>query len=153
MTITSWRIVKTKNLSGAFDGEGARIYGGRWNSKGLSVVYTAGSVSLAVLEMLVHETPRLMSSYSVISATFDIEVIEEVRVGALTKGWSSYPAPSHVTKLGDEWLRKKRSAVLKVPSAVVATESNYLLNPAHADFGKIAIGKPLRLPIDPRLSK
>jgi RES domain-containing protein len=152
VTVTSWRIVKRKYSARAFDGEGARIHGGRWNSPGLPAIYTAGSISLAILEMLVHGEPPL-PGYAVIPVTFDTALVRDVSVDSLPAGWNTYPAPAAVIGIGDDWLRSRASVVLRVPSAVVASESNYLLNPAHPAFSKIVIGKPAGLPIDPRLAK
>lgn len=149
MTITSWRIVKKRHSARAFDGEGARINGGRWNSVGVPAVYTAGSISLAILEMLVHGDPPL-AGYVVIPVAFDSALIEDVKVGTLPAGWSMYPAPAAANGIGDEWLRSRRSVVLRVPSAVVPSESNFLLNPAHPEFSKLVIGDPVDHPIDPR---
>jgi RES domain-containing protein len=152
LTVTSWRIVKKKHAARAFDGEGARVNGGRWNSVGIPAIYTAGSISLAILEMLVHGEPPL-PGYVVIPVTFDSDLIRDVNVEKLPVGWNAYPAPAAVVGIGDEWLRSRRSAVLRVPSALVVRESNFLLNPAHADFSRIAIGDSDDLPIDPRLAK
>jgi RES domain-containing protein len=152
LIVTVWRIVKKRHISSAFDGEGARVNGGRWNSVGVPAVYTAGSISLAMLEMLVHEEPPLVSSYSVIPVKFDGALVENVKVSSLPPNWNAYPAPAAVVKIGDEWLRSRRGVVLRVPSAVVASESNYLLNPMHKEFSAIVIGDPENLPIDPRLA-
>ena len=153
MIVTAWRIVKKRRLSGAFDGEGARITGGRWNSVGVPAVYTAGSISLAMLEMLVHEEPSLVSSYSVFPVRFESALIENVNVVSMPPNWNTYPAPAAIVKIGDDWLRSGRSVVLRVPSAIVASESNYLLNPKHKDFSTIVIGSPEDLPIDSRLAR
>lgn len=152
MTVTSWRIVKKKYATHAFDGEGARVNGGRWNSVGVPAIYTAGSISLAILETLVQGEPPL-PGYAVIAVTFDSVLIQDVTVDSLPVGWNTYPAPAAVIGIGDEWLRSRKSAVLRVPSALVVRESNYLLNPAHPDFSTIVIGDPDDLPIDPRLAK
>jgi RES domain-containing protein len=149
---TSWRIVKSRHAGSAFDGEGARLYGGRWNSPGTRMVYTSGSVSLAVLEVLVHlQEASLISSYSLISARFDDALVERLERSRLPDGWRSYPAPSELQRIGDEWVRSQSSAILEVPSAVVERESNYLLNPSHPDFSSVLIGEPEPFTFDERL--
>lgn len=149
---TSWRIVKSALAAHAFDGEGARLYGGRWNSPGTGVVYTAQSEALAALELLVHlQSSQLLRSYSSISARFDDALVEAVAPARLPSAWRVYPAPAALQEIGDRWAAEQRSAVLRVPSAIVPAEFNYLLNPAHRDFARIALGKPSRFEFDRRL--
>ncbi len=149
---TCWRIVKSRHASTAFDAEGARLYGGRWNSPGTRMVYTSSTISLAVLEILVHlQETSLLSSYSLISASFDDAFVERLDHSVLPDGWRAYPAPSELQRIGDEWVRSQRSAVLEVPSVIVERESNYLLNPAHPDFSSVVIGEPEPFTFDVRL--
>ena len=123
MNITAWRIVKARRAAHAFDGEGARIEGGRWNSPGTPMVYTSGSAALAALEMLVHlGRGTMLSEYVVISCTFDSALVSRIDRRALPKHWRSYPAPPELQQLGDEWIKNATSAVLEVPSAVIETE-------------------------------
>src|SRR5215217_1679308 len=149
---TGWRIVKSRRAGTAFDGEGARLYGGRWNSPGTRMVYTSSTISLAVLEVLVHlQEASLLSSYSLISAGFDDALVERLDHYMLPDGWRSYPAPSELQRIGDEWLQSQRSVALEVPSVIVVRESNYLLNPAHPDFSSVVIGEPEPFTFDERL--
>jgi RES domain-containing protein len=150
----AWRIVKSKYLDGAFSGEGAARTGGRWNSVGTRVVYTSSSASLALLEILVNlaSSPPL-NGYALIEIAFDEELVELVAPSELPSDWRKSPAPTAARRLGDTWVREMRSAVLAVPSAVVPHESNHLLNPQHADFRRIRIGKPISFPIDERLAR
>lgn len=150
--IRAWRIVKAEHAATAFSGDGARLLGGRWTSIGVAVVYTAESAALATLEVLVHL--RRMSRlplYVLIGCHFDDALVTDVR--ALPTNWRESPAPAELQKIGDEWVRSGRSAVLRVPSVIVPGEHNYLLNPAHPKFKKIAIGKPERFQLDTRLMK
>ncbi len=151
MTVTAWRIVKQKYQANAFSGEGAKEYGGRWNSPGNPVVYTAESQSLAALEMLVHlESADVLSAYVVFQVAFDSSLISDVSK-TLPKQWDAEPCPRKVCLLGEEWLRSNQSAVLRVPSALIHSESNYLLNPRHERFSKIKVAKPAPFRIHPRL--
>jgi len=151
---TSWRIVKTRHLDNAFDGEGARLYGARWNSAGTRVVYTAETRALAALELLVHlQATSALQSYSLVPVRFTSNLVMSLDRGALPPDWRSYPPPRALQTIGDDWCRSHRSAVLKVPSAVVADEHNYLINPAHPRFGEITIGAAEPFAFDNRLFK
>lgn len=149
---TGWRIVKTRFVQRPFDGEGARLYGGRWNSVGVRMVYTAGSVSLAVLEMLVHlESSDVLPSYSLCAVHFDERVLTRLDRSRLSDNWRDSPAPPELLLIGDAWIAARSSAVLEVPSAVVESESNYLMNPEHPDFASLVIDPPRPFTFDPRL--
>ena len=152
MPIVSWRIVKARLAREAFDGEGARVAGGRWNSPGTPVVYTSESASLAALEMLVHFGRDAMPpGYVLISCEFDESRVMRLDRRRLPRDWRSYPAPSELQAIGDDWVRVGKSAVLEVPSAVIDLDSNYLLNPRHRDFRSIRIGDAKAFDFDPRL--
>jgi len=150
----AYRIVKTKRASTAFDGEGARRTGGRWNSVGVPVVYVASSIALAALEVLVHlDDPALLSAFSLVGVEFEDDLVEPLSLDELPPDWNALPAPPACAALGDEWFRRGKTAVLRVPSAVVPLEWNFLLNARHADFGKIGIGETLPFGFDERLLK
>jgi RES domain-containing protein len=152
MTIRAWRIVKPKHAAAAFTGEGARKYGGRWNSPGRAVVYVSATASLAVLETLVHLRSReLTQRYVLLEVQFDSEMVEAVDPEDLPQAWRSADPPTEAQRFGDEWLAKASSAILRVPSVIVPAEWNYLLNPAHPDFGRIVIGPRVSVRLDPRL--
>ncbi len=152
MTITAWRIVKAKHAAEAFDGEGARVEGGRWNSPGIPVVYTSQSAALAALEMLVHlGHGSTLLAYVLIPCTFDEAAVSRLERKRLPKNWPSYPAPSSLQLIGDQWVKSGTSPVLEVPSAVIATESNYLLNPRHEGFADIRVEAPQPFSFDLRL--
>ncbi len=154
MKLHSWRIIKQHFREGAFSGEGARLYGGRWNSPGRPVVYTAEHASLAMLEILAHlEFSVIMSDYLLIRAEFDDALQEAIEAKKLPQEWRSYPAPQSLREIGDRWLAEMRSAVLSVPSAIVPIEQLYLFNPLHADFAKITVGEAQAFPFDTRLRK
>ena len=149
MKLQAWRIVKEKHAATAFSGEGARLYGGRWNSAGIGLVYTSSTQALAVLESLVHLNPPVIFRYAIIPLEFDEALVEKIT--ALPPGWNAQPAPPATRTVGDLWARQSRTPVLQVPSAIIPAESNYLLNPAHPGFQKITIGRPTPFSFDPRL--
>jgi RES domain-containing protein len=148
--VTAWRIVKARHAGHAFDGQGAARHGGRWNSRGTRVVYTASSWSLGLLEMLVHldETAPL-DGYVVIEVRFDEELVD--RLEAPPANWRDLPAPPETRALGDAWVASARSVVLSVPSTISPVERTYLLNPEHSAFSRAHLGKPTPVSVDPRL--
>lgn len=147
----AWRIVKTRRAASAFSGEGAAKFGGRWNSPGVAMVYTSATQALAALETLVHLNPQMQFSYRAIRVKFDDSLVEKIAVKSLPKNWRLQPPSLTTKRLGDVWTREARSAVFALPSVIVPGEINYLLNPKHADFKKVAIGKPADFAFDARL--
>jgi RES domain-containing protein len=134
-------------------GGGAALHGGRWNPRGTETIYAAASRSLAVLEIMVH--------YSVLPRDFvltEIEIPPEVPIDRLIsndlpRGWNT-PAPARATQeIGRRWIRSAATAVLEVPSAIVPTESIYLLNPKHKDFRLLKFASPVPFRFDGRLKK
>jgi len=148
---TVWRITTRRFADTAFSGEGARLYGGRWNRPGQSLVYTAESRSLALLEMLVQDDP-LRASYVLIPAQLAADIaIDSLQPADLPLDWRAPAGREVLQSLGAQWLHSLRSAVLVVPSAVVSAERNFLINPAHPDFQRILVGQPEVLETDLRL--
>ncbi len=146
----AWRVVKHRFADNAFDGQGARHFGGRWHSVGRAAVYTSATTSLALLETLVHADFRLLPSYITIPVTFEADLVERVDPGGLPPNWRSYPAPYELQRIGDDWVELQRSCVLEVPSVIVPHESNFILNPNHPAMNSLEIGSPIRLDTDPR---
>ena len=152
MIITAWRITKGKFKEVAFTGEGAEESGGRWNSEGTRIVYASSSISLAILEILVNlQDEQILSSYMLIPFHFDDSLIESLDVKGLPEDWASLPSSLSAKSFGDDWVQSKTSLILEVPSAVVPSENNYLINPSHPDFDQITYGDPIPLPLDERL--
>jgi RES domain-containing protein len=150
--INAWRISKTRYGTTAFDGEGARLNGGRWNSVGTRVAYASESVALATLEVLVGlQDTALLSSYSLTRVEFPEDLVEVLDRQALPGTWNHHPPSPETQRVGDLWVAEARSAVLKVPSAVVEAEHNYLINPRHPQFGTVLVHAPTPFQLDPRL--
>ena len=138
----------------AWDGEGARLEGGRWNSPEIPLVYTSDSAALAALEMLVHlGRGAILGAYVLIGCTFDEEFVSRVDPKRLPRNWRSYPAPPELQTLGDEWVKSGSSPVLQVPSAILVSDSNFLLNPRHREFKAIRVLGPQLFEFDPGLLK
>lgn len=137
----------------AYDGEGARRVGGRWNSKGVRVLYMSENRSLAVLEVLVHLSGTLPDKYLLGAADIPEDMaIERIADKDLPEGWSALSPREQVATrlLGDAWVARQRSAVLSVPSVILG-ERNYVLNPAHSDFARIEFAQPETFRFDLRL--
>jgi RES domain-containing protein len=148
---SAWRIVKEKHAAEAFTGEGAVKFGGRWNSPGVRVVYTSGSQALAALELLVHLNPPQFFTLKAFQIHFDEGLVRKLPDEELPSGWKAEPPAASTMRLGDRWAAELRSPVLEVPSVLIPEESNYILNPLHPDFSRIAIGEPQDFVFDPRL--
>jgi RES domain-containing protein len=149
--ISAWRITKQKHVRTAFTGEGAKQYGGRWNSPGKPAIYTAESRAVALAEILVHlESAAVLPRYVVLRVEIDEANIAHLDPHDLPRNWRAEPAPRRLQTLGDEWLDSGKAAVLRVPSAIVVGEFNYLLNPLHPDFSMLRIHSPEKFSIDRR---
>ena len=146
-----WRITTRRFADQAFSGEGARLFGGRWNRAGQSVIYTAESRSLAMLELLVQDEP-LRAHYVLIPAHLPENIsLETLAKDDLPGDWRTHAGREALQSIGGDWLRQLRSCVLAVPSAVIPAELNFLINPLHPDFKRITLGEPETLNTDMRL--
>ncbi|MCK5542442.1 MAG: RES domain-containing protein [Desulfobacterales bacterium] len=152
MTITAWRIVKKTYINNVLDGEGARLYGGRWNSPGTAMIYAAENLSLATLEMLVNLSSEiLLNLFAAVPILFEEKYIQKLKT--LPGGWDEIPAGHFSKTIGDDWIEKRESLVLEVPSVIISLEHNYLINPMHPDFLKLKIGEPFNFGFDERLKE
>ncbi len=148
-----WRLCSRHHA--AFDGEGARLYGGRWNHPGAPVVYTSESLALAALEYFVNLDADLGPA-DLVATRAEVPGEVAMRVIAprdLPRTWRKYPAPGALRDLGTAWALEGATAVLAVPSAVIPQERNYLLNPAHPEFRRIRVHPPEPFRFDPRMWK
>lgn len=151
MRLEAWRLVKEKHVATAFSGEGAAKTGGRWNSRGVAVVYASATRSLAALDTLVHLNPPVFFDYRIIRLEFEEAWVERLPLKAMPSDWMAEPPPLSTRQLGDAWARACRSAILAVPSVIIPDETNFVLNPAHPDFQKLVIDQPAPFAFDPRL--
>jgi len=149
---SAWRIVRAARVNGAFTGEGARIYGGRWNSRGTAIIYVSEHESLAALELLVHLMPIPPDDlYLSFRLEWEDKLTERFPVKSLPAHWNAEPPDLQTMQIGDEWARAGKSVALAVPSVLSASEMNFLLNPRHPDFKKIKISRPVEYRFDSRL--
>ena len=148
----AWRIVRAERAKSAFTGEGARIYGGRWNSRGTAVIYVSEHESLAALELLVHLTPLIPDGrYLSFRLEWENKLTGHLSVKNLPAHWNVEPPGLQTMQIGDEWVHMGKSVALAVPSVLSASELNFLLNPRHPDFKKIKISDPIEYRFDSRL--
>lgn len=137
MNMTIYRITLTKYSMKLV----ASGYPARWNSKDVKMIYTAQSRALACLENIVHRNSRgLQKDFRVmqISVPDDI-ILTEINETDLIPGWKEFNKMPYTQSLGDQWVREAKSSILKVPSAVVSGDANYLLNPEHREYNRIQL--------------
>ena len=141
-----WRISNYSDLSGI----GGLRAAGRWHSQGRRIVYLADHPSSSLLEMLVHMDRDLIpATYQLLRVTVSDDIAIETVDAELPTDWRSQTMVSR--RIGDRWLDRSTSALLRVPSAISERGSNYLLNPAHPDAARIAVAEIIKAPFDSRL--
>jgi RES domain-containing protein len=147
-----WRICRAKFAGEAFSGNGARRFGGRWNSPGVPMVYSSSSLALASIELFVHLEPNLQPDDLVsIAATLPAgEPSQRLEPDKLPREWWKDEFEP-LRAIGDDWIRENRSLALSVPSAALRTEWNVLVNPLHPSIGKTKIEKPQAFRFDARM--
>ena len=148
----AWRIVGTKHAVRAFDGEGAQRYGCRWTSPGVPVAFASETLSLAVLEVLVHlQSTAPLADYATFTVDFSDSLVENLGPAMLPGNWRDFPAPQALQALGDAWVRRGSSVLMRVPSAIIPHEHNVVINSLHSDRPKLLITGPFPLNADGRV--
>lgn len=147
-----YRISKPDYVDSALLGHGSALYPGRWNSKGVRLAYTAASVSLAMLEMLVHIDKEDVPADRLL-LTFEIpnDGVRDLHEADLPQGWDRLPYCDLVRLVGDEWIEEGDSLALRVPSVVARYDHNILVNPAHPRFHEVQLVTVEPLALDARL--
>ena len=147
-----YRLIRARWVSQALTGEGARRYGSRWNPKGVPMIYTASTLSLAALETLVHfAIDTAPVDYVALTIRVPDDAVEHVANKQLPADWYATPPPAACQQLGARWAAEAQSLGLAVPSAVVPSETNILLNPLHPDFANVVLEKQEPFLFDSRL--
>lgn len=142
--------VATGEHAKEISGEGARLHGGRWNSVGNLALYTSEYISLCILEILVRAGKFTSpDSYTLTSIDLPENSVSEIQLKKLKQDWQSHL--EYTQWIGDEFLKNKQALALKVPSAVVPQEHNFLINPLHSDFKKVKVINTELLELDKRL--
>jgi RES domain-containing protein len=148
----AYRIAKIRYIND-LSGSGAKRYGGRWNHKGTSMIYTSENRALATVEYLVHVPLSIVPAHL---SLVTLQIPDKITPKAISKSdlpgnWREYPAPSKLAELGTNWANKNEALLLRVPSAVVEHEYNILINPLHPDMKHVSIAQIERYTVDKRL--
>jgi RES domain-containing protein len=155
--LSGWRVAASEyssTVSKIMSGEGAYLYGGRWNSKGTRVVYLGTSLAQASMELLVHlGRADVLNNYSKLEVFFDEGLMQHIAIDDLPEDWDDPSMAASVQTVGDDWVKDQSSLILQVPSAVVTGEYNYLFNPRHSDFNKAVFSEIMPFSYDSRLLK
>jgi RES domain-containing protein len=153
--VTAWRLVTVRHGSAteAFSGEGARLFGGRWNSPGFAVIYASDSLALAALEALAHsDRRRFERRYLAYRLRLPERLVLTLADGDVPRDWRDRPVSLSARRIGDGWVSEGASVALSVPSVLVPLERNLVVNPAHPDFRALEIFEPLEFVFDSRLA-
>jgi RES domain-containing protein len=148
--VKAWRLVRPGYADNPLSGSGAARWGSRWNSVGIAVAYVATSRPLALLEMLVHLRSDRFPDGGIF---MPMEIPDDLISGIphLPEGWNHFPYQPASLQIGDRWIAEGSSPAMFVPSAILPAERNILINPSHAQFRQIRIGKPEPYAFDRRL--
>ena len=134
-------------------GTGAALFGGRWNRKGTPLLYTGESREIALLETIVHTPPLLIPSLDLLILEIPDDSITELTSKQLPSNWQDFPAPANLAQLGEKWVQEGKTIALKVPSCIVSSTHNYLLNCRHPDYGRVELNERNAFRFDGRLVK
>ena len=140
----------TSEFANDLSGDGAKIYGGRWNPAGFAALYISEFISLSILEILVRADKFTSpDTYTLLNIQIPENSVANIELKKLKDGWQSHI--EYTRSIGEEFLKTNQTLVLKVPSAIVPQEHNFLINPQHKDFKKIKIISTELLELDKRL--
>lgn len=145
-----FRITKSKRASD-ISGSGASLYPGRWNKKGTPVLYTGESIEIALLENIVHTPPMIIPELDILTIEIPDDSITELTSTHLPPNWHQFPAPTILSEIGQRWVDDKKTIALKVPSSIVHSASNIILNCKHKDYKKVKILSQKKFYFDTRL--
>lgn len=146
-----YRIAKERYLND-LSGEGARLYGGRWNRRGSNMLYFSESLSLCVLEILVHlDYKYLENDFSYVAVDIPDDAIIHVDINELSPNWRVNPPQLYTQDFGTKWLNDSASLAMRVPSAVLPLQNNILVNPKHELSKQIKIIESGKLNLDARV--
>lgn len=144
--------ISLPKYAGDISGNGAKLYGGRWNEKGTAIVYFGSSRAMAMMELLVHLRPDdLHRQYAIASFEVPDDKIYKVALEQLPKSWQSEEQKAYLRKIGKRFVEEGKHLLMQVPSVLVEEEFNYLLNPLHADVRKVQMVSQRLFSFDNRL--
>jgi RES domain-containing protein len=134
-------------------GVGAALFGGRWNKKGAFVLYTGENIEIALLEAIVHIPPLMVPDLVLITLEIPDNSITEFEISILPKNWADYPAPTILSEMAERWIKEENTIALKVPSCIVQSSHNIILNCKHPDFNKVKCMDQRDFYLDTRLRR
>jgi RES domain-containing protein len=148
--------ISQEAFSANLSGNGAKAFGGRWNSVGIAALYAASSRSLALLETLAHTPAKMLQlkPYILIGLFIPDQVLPQViSINDLPTGWDDTDIHQFTTTLGDKFLLEKKKLLLSVPSVLMPEENIYVINPLHDDMKKVKIIHKRRIDFDRRVER
>ena len=148
--MNAYRVSKCRYIED-LTGKGAALYGGRWNSKGVYILYTSLTASLALLENRVHMSEMPGEDYCLGTLVIPDDKVVSFDIKELPSDWFKYPSPVILKRFGDEFIKANKFLGMKIPSAVLPEEHNLLINPAHPDMKKVSMIYSRSITIDERL--
>ncbi len=147
-----YRITKSQRAAD-ISGIGASLYPGRWNKKGSPVLYTGESKEIALLENIVHIPPMLTPELDILTIEIPDNSITEIKIIDLPPNWAQFPAPTILAEIGQNWINEGKTIALKVPSSIIHSSHNILLNCNHKDYKQVKILDQKKFYFDSRLRK
>lgn len=146
-----YRIAKRRHAQD-ISGTGSALFPGRWNVKGTPVLYTGENPEIALLEAIVHVPPLLIPTFDLLTLEIPDSILRWT-AGDLPSNWSQYPAPTILSEMGQQWIREGETLALQVPSCIVQTAHNFILNCRHPQYSEVKILDQKKFDLDPRLIK
>ena len=145
--------ITTHKFANDISGTGAAMYGGRWNKKGSPVLYTGESPEIALLETIVHSPPLLVPDYDILVIEIPEDSITKLSINQLPKNWKDYPAPTILSEIAEKWINEGKTMALQVPSCIIPSAYNYIINCRHVAYSQVKIISRARFHFDTRLKK
>ncbi len=134
-------------------GSAAATFGGRWNKKGTPVLYTGESKEIALLEIIVHTPPMMAPNLDILTLEIPDDSITLIEKNQLPPNWIDYPAPTILSEIAERWVMAQKTIALKVPSCIIRSAHNYILNCRHPEYNKVKIIAHKEFHFDSRLTK
>jgi RES domain-containing protein len=142
-----------KKHAGDLTGKGAAMFGGRWNKKGSPVLYTGENKEIALLETIVHTPALLIPELDILTFEIPDDSVTEIEINQLPENWKVYPAPTILSEIGEKWIEEGKTIALKVPSCIIHSSHNYILNCKHPDYLSVKLVERVHFEFDSRLKK
>lgn len=139
--------------AGDITGTGAAMHGGRWNKKGSPVLYTGENKEIALLETVVQTPPMLIPNLDILVLEIPDDSIKEIKINQLPKNWTDYPAPTILSEIAEKWIQEDKFITLKVPSCIINSTHNFILNCRHQEYSKVKLITRSNFNFDSRLIK